>query len=78
MPSHDRVRLDEHQRCAPIPPKSGQCDPKEPIVNPKTRAFGRSLHGRELPERQIFQDQFFMTAARQRQRTSQQDQQLQH
>jgi hypothetical protein len=79
MPSHDRVRLHEHQRRAPIPPESGHHDPKEPIVRPKTRAFGGPFHGPELlPQCHILQDQFFMTAARQRQRTPHQDQQLQH
>jgi hypothetical protein len=48
MPSHDRVRLDEHQRRAPIPPESGQHDPKEPIARSQTRAFGRPFHGAEL------------------------------
>ena len=32
MPSHHGVGLDEHERRAPVPPRLGQYDPKQPIA----------------------------------------------
>ena len=79
MPSHDRVRLHEHQRRAPIPPDSGQDDPKQPVARPQMRTAGRAFHGSELlPQRKVLQDQFVMSTAGQRQRAANQSNHVRH
>jgi hypothetical protein len=79
MPSHDRVRLNEHQRRAPVPPHAGQGDPKQPVARPERRAFGRPFQRPQLlPQRDVLQDQFVVSAARQREPTGNHDEQLQH
>jgi hypothetical protein len=79
MPPDDGVRLDEHQRRALVPPRSGQSDPKQSVPCLKVRALGRAFHRRQLlPQRQILQDQLPMSTERQRQRAADHDEQLQH
>jgi hypothetical protein len=79
MPSHDGVRLHEHQRRAPIPPDSGQGDPKQSVARLEVSAIGRPFHRRQLlPQRQVLQDQFTMSAERQRQRSADHDKQHYH
>src|SRR5215216_2518728 len=48
MPSHDGVGLDEHERGAPVPPRLGQHDPKQPISPPEMPPFTRSPQCVEL------------------------------
>ena len=79
MPPHDSVWLHEHDGRAPVPPDSGQGDPKQSIACLEVRALGRAFHCRQLlPQRQILQDQFPMAAERQRQCAADHDEQLQH
>ena len=68
MPSDDGVRLHEHQRRAPVPPDSGQGDPKQSVARSEAWAVRGTCHRRQLlPKRQVLQDQFPMAAERQRQ-----------
>jgi len=79
MPSLDGARLHEHHGGAPVPPASGQGDPKQSVARLEVRAFGRAFHRRQLlPQRQVLQYQFAMAAERQRQRTADHHEQLQH
>jgi hypothetical protein len=55
-----------------------QGDPKQPIARPQMGASG-SFHGHQLlPQRQVLQNQFSLSAESQRQRTTDDNQQLQH
>ena len=79
MPSHDRVRLHEDHRRAPVPPDSSQGDPEQPVVRLQVGAVGRPFHRHQLlPQREVLQHQFSMAAEPQRQGTTNDDQQLQH
>jgi antitoxin (DNA-binding transcriptional repressor) of toxin-antitoxin stability system len=79
MPPNDGVRLHEHDRRAPVPPESGQGDPKQSVACLEVRALGRTFHRRQLlPQGQVLQDQFAMSAERQRQRAADHDEHLQH
>lgn len=79
MPSHDGARLHEHHGGAPVPPASGQGDPKQSVARVEVRALGRALHRRQLlPQRQVLQYQFAMAAERQGQRAADHHEQLQH
>jgi hypothetical protein len=67
MPPHDRVRLNEHDRRAPIWSDSGQDDPKYPVAPPEMRTLDRPFYCPQLlPEGHILQDQFVMPVADQR------------
>jgi hypothetical protein len=69
MRSHDGLRLHEHHGRAPVPPGSGQDDPKQAVARLEMRTKGRAFHRRQLlPQRQVLQDQFPMSAERQGQR----------
>ena len=58
---------------------SRQGDPKQAVTRLQARATVRSLHHHQLlTERQILQDQFSMSAESQRQRPTDDDQQLEH
>jgi len=79
MPSHDGVRLHEYHRRAPVPPAPRQGNPKQSVARLEVRALGRAFQCRQLlPQRQVLQDQFSMAAKRQRQRTADHNEQLQH
>ena len=68
MPPDNGVRLDDHQRRAPVLPDSRQGDPKQSIATFEARAVRGTFHRRQLlPKRQVLQDQFPMSAERQRQ-----------
>ena len=41
MPSHDRLRLNDSQRRAPVTPHPGQPDPKEAVHRCQREAFSR-------------------------------------
>ena len=78
MPPYDGVRLHEHHGCPPVAPASGQGDPKQSVAGLEVR-LGSAFHRRELlPQRQVLQNQFPMAAERQRQRTADYHEQLQH
>jgi hypothetical protein len=69
MPSQHGVGLDENERRAPVPPRVGQHDPKQPIPRPQVRTGARAFPRAELlAEREVLEDQFMMSAAGQRQR----------
>jgi hypothetical protein len=79
MPPHDGVRLHEHQRHAPVPPASRHGDPEQSGARLEMGSRGRASHGRQLlPQGQVLQDSLPMSTACQRQRTDDDDQQLQH
>ena len=71
-----RTRYD---RRPPVRPDAPQGDPKQAVTRLQARATVRPLHRHQLlPERQILQDQFSMSAESQRQRPTDDDQQLEH
>jgi hypothetical protein len=79
MPPHDRVRLHEHQGRPPVAPDSGQGDPKESVARLEGRALGRASHRPELlPQRQVLEHQFLMSAQGPGQRATDHDERLQH
>jgi hypothetical protein len=79
MPVHDGLWSNKHYRRAPVRPDASQGDPKQPVTRLQARAPVRPLHRHQLlPERQVFQDQFSMSAESQRQRPTDDDQQLEH
>ena len=64
MPSQDRVRLNEHDRGAPMSADSGQDDPKNPVAPPEMLTLDRPFDCSQLlPEGHILQDQFVMPVA---------------
>ena len=79
MPSHDGVRLNEHQRRASVRPDSGQDDPKQPTAWLEMWAPGWACHRPQLlPQRDVLQDHFLMSLKGQRQRAANQYDHLQH
>jgi hypothetical protein len=79
MPSHHGVGLDEDERRAPVPPRLGQYDPKQPIPPPKLRTGARAFQRAELlAEREVLEDQFMMSAAGQRYGADKYNDHLQH
>jgi hypothetical protein len=70
MPPQHGVWLDEHQRRSPAMPKVGQEDPECPVTALEARTPDGALQGFQLlPQRDVFEDQFLMPAAGQRQRS---------
>jgi hypothetical protein len=79
MPPDDRVRLHDNQRPAPVVPATREGNPKELVARPEAGTFLRTVQGLQLlPEREVLQDQFPMSAERQGQRADEHDEQLQH
>ena len=79
MPSHDGVRLDEHERRAPVPPRSSQHDPKQPISPPEVGTFARASERVELlPEREVLENQLMMSTACQTHSADEDNDHLQH
>jgi hypothetical protein len=79
MPSHHGVGLDEYERRAPVPPRFGQHDPKQPISRPELRTGDAASQRIELlAEREVFEDQLVMSAAGQRQRANDDNDHLRH
>jgi hypothetical protein len=79
MPSHHGVGLDEHERRAPVPPRLGQYDPKQPISPPQLRTGAWASQRVELlAEREVLEDQFVMSVAGQRQGADEYKDHLQH
>jgi hypothetical protein len=56
---------------------SGQAAPKQSVARCEVRAAGRAQHSQLLPQRPVLQDQFPVSAERQRQRAADYDEQLQ-
>ena len=79
MPAHDGLWSNKHDGRAPVRPEASQGDPKQAVSRLQARATVRPLHRHQLlAERQVLQDQFSMSAESQRQRTTDDDQQLEH
>ena len=79
MPAHHGLWANQYDRRAPVPPDSSHDNPEQPVTRLQTRATGRSLHRHQLlAERQVLQDQFSMSAEPQRQRPTDDHQQLEH
>ena len=79
MPTHDGLWSHQYDRRPPVRPDAPQGDPKQAVTRLQARATVRPLHRRQLlPERQILQDQVSMSAESQRQRPTDDDQQLEH
>ena len=79
MPSHHGVGLDEHERAAPVVPRLGQHDPKQAISPSKLRTGdGASQRVELLPEREILDDQFVMSATGQRHSADEEKDGLKH
>jgi hypothetical protein len=79
MPSHHGVRLDEHERGAPVPPRLGQDDPKQPVPFPQLRTrAGASQRIELLTEREVLEGQFAMSSTGQREGTDEYNHHLQH
>ena len=70
MPPQNGLRLDEHQRRSPAAPGVGQEEPEHSIVPLEVRTPPGALQRSQLvPQRNVFEDQFLMPAAGQRQRS---------
>jgi hypothetical protein len=79
MPAHDGLWSNKNYSRAPVRPEASLGDPKQPVTRLQARAAVRPLHRHQLlPERQVLQDQFSMSTESQRQRTTDDDQQLEH
>ena len=79
MPTHDGLWSHKYDRRPPVRPDAPQGDPKQAVTRLQARATVRPLHRHQLlPERQILQDQVSMSAESQRQRPTDDDQQLEH
>jgi hypothetical protein len=70
---------DKYDCRAPVRSDASQGDPKQPVACLQARATVRPLQRHQLlPERQVLQDELSMPTKSQRQRTSDEDQQLDH
>jgi hypothetical protein len=79
MPSHHGVGLDEHERAPPVVPRLGQHDPKQAISPPKLRTGDSAFQRVELlPEREILEDEFVMSATGQRHSADEEKDGLKH
>src|SRR3954469_8336339 len=79
MPGHDSLWSDKYDCRAPVRPDASQGDPKQPVAPLQARATVRPLQRHQLlPERQVLQDELPMPTESQRQRTTDEDQQLDH
>jgi hypothetical protein len=79
MPAHDGLWSNQYERRSPVPPDPSQGNPKQPVTGLQTRPTVRPPHRHQLlAQRQILQDHFAMSAECQRQRTTDDHQQLEH
>jgi hypothetical protein len=79
MPPHDGARLDEYQGGAPLRPECGKGHPEQAVSSAKTRPRRSALYGSELlPQRDILENQLVMSTASDRERATEQQNQLQH
>jgi hypothetical protein len=78
-PPHHSVGSDEHERRAPVPPRLGQHDPKQPISLSELWMADRACQRVELlPECEVLEDQFVMSAASHGQRSRHQHDSFEH
>jgi len=79
MPPHNGARLDEYQGGAPLRPERGKRNPEQAVSSAKTRSGGRAFQGGELlSEPDILKNQFVMSTGSDRERATEQQNQLQH
>ena len=79
MPAHDGLWSNQYQRRAPVRPDASQGNPKQPVTGLQAGPTVRTLHRHQLlAQRQVLQDQFSMSTECQRQRTTDDHQQLEH
>ena len=64
MPSHHGVGPDEYECRAPMPPRPGQYEPKQPVSSPELRTARRPFQCVELlAECEVLKNQLVMSAA---------------
>ncbi len=64
MPAHNRVGLYDNQGRAPVLPRLGEQDPKQPIAIPELRTFARAPEHRQLlTERHVLECDCAVSAA---------------
>ncbi len=79
MPAHDGGRLNEHQRGRPSRPHGGERDPEQSTSFTKTRSRARAFEGSELlPEGDILKNELVVPTAGDRERATEQQNQVQH
>jgi hypothetical protein len=79
MPAHNGVGSNEYERRSPVRPKPSQGHPEQPVTGLQAGPTVRPLHRHQLlAQRQVLQDQFSMSPKSQRQRPTDDDQQLEH
>jgi hypothetical protein len=79
MPPQHRCWLHDHQGGAPLPPRVGEQDPKEPIRRAELRAFTDTRQrGQLLTKRQVLKGNRSVSAADQTDRSEQYDKRCQH
>ena len=79
MPPQHRVGLNDQQRGAPLPPRAGEQDPKEPIPWPERQACTRARqHGQLLTKGKVLKGNRSVSAAHQADRSEEYDKRRQH
>ena len=79
MPAHDGLWSNQYERRSPVRPDASQGHPKQPVTGLQAGPTVRPLHRHQLlAQRQVLQDHFAMSAECQRQRTTDDHQQLEH
>jgi len=79
MPAHDGLWSNHYERRSPVRPNASQGHPKQPVTGLQAAPIVRPLHRHQLlAQRQVLQDHFSMSTKSQRQRPTDDDQQLEH
>ena len=77
MPAHDGLWSNQYERRLPVCPDAPQGNPEQPVTGLQAGPTVRPLHRHQsLPEGQVLQDQFSMSPECQRERTTDDHQQL--
>src|SRR5262249_53642748 len=79
MPTHDGVRVDEDERGSPAPPRCGQRDPEQSVpARDSHSSAGAFQCDQLLSQRQVFTNQFAVSAAGQREAADDDKEHLKH